>query len=1226
MSGQGDAAAGGLVTQSAVASGFARVFQAAGDLVVYEGSEPYRLARWPLTAAGARAVAGPSASGVRWPQPSALLRAGNAAVDFVGRTAERDRLERWRDGVEAMAVRLLHGPGGQGKTRLAMQVAVEWRARGWVVLGAFHRRERQAPEAFEVPADLERSAGVLVVVDYAERWDTADLLTLLGDTHVGAGRGIRVRVLLLSRPAGAWWHGLAHRIQEDLGLVADRDELLSLETDPGVSRASLFTAARDRFAALLGVSGAETVGPARELDSRDDYRLVLTVHMAALAAVLGMEDEGTAPGDPVEVSAFLLARERRFWQALHHRAVEPVTATPDAMAQLVYTATLTGPLRHRDGTDVVARIGVESRQAPGQLLKDHARCYPAVVPGGATSGPARPLGVGAAMVLEPLYPDRLGEDFLALLTPGHAYNHPFDPWTDEAPARLLDAGARPEPATEENGPSWTQHALATLIEAADRWEHLAVDQLYPLLRARPELALRAGGAALVALAAHPWVDPDLLEAIADVLPDHHVELDPATAAIATRLAGRRLAANADPAWHARVHAHLAVRLANAGQYDAALVASEEGLRNWRELAAGGGDEQRVTFTRALNNHASWLMRAGRHDAALSVSEEAIETCRDLVHRDHEVHLPELVRALSNHAVWLWAVGRSVEALETSEAALEPRRQLAERDRERHLPHLAVAVANHVVWLTEAKRYPEALTHSQEAVDLARELAAPQRARFLPELVMAVGNHALLMAETGRSAEALSLSGQAVELHRELAALNREAYLPGLAIAVGNHVALLGGAGRPGEALVYSTEELELLRESAELDPDAHLLRLAEALEDHARRLGRAGRQPEAVPVHAEALTLRRELVGRDREAHLPKLAVTAKWYALLLGMVGCPDEALPRVEEAVAAFRELARRDREAYLPGLVCALGDYVRLLAATDRDAAALAYSRQVLDLSRELAARDPDTHLAGFAAAANGHVLRLVEGGRRAEALPCSQEAVDACEELITRDQETHLPLLAEVLVRHGLLVAESGSPVEALAPSERAVAALLELIDHDVDTYMPDLARAAGNHAMLLARIGRHSAALELSEQALSLFAELADRDPSTYLPDVAGAVNNHAVRLAESGQPVKAVALAREAVHLRRQLLLTDQVAHLPGLVQSLTALGDILVHYERYGEAAGPLAEALTGAMELPAGQRDIAASIVSRLRDAYAADPDTVAERFRAVTGREMPRWLRSQ
>ncbi|MFJ3638051.1 hypothetical protein [Streptomyces sp. NPDC090112] len=110
-----------------------------------------------------------------------------------------------------------------------------------------------------------------------------------------------------------------------------------------------------------------------------------------------------------------------------------------------------------------------------------------------------------------------------------------------------------------------------------------------------------------------------------------------------------------------------------------------------------------------------------------------------------------------------------------------------------------------------------------------------------------------------------------------------------------------------------------------------------------------------------------------------------------------------------------------------------------------------------------------------------------------------------------------------------------------------------------------------------------------------------------------------MRLAESGQGDKAVTVAREAVRLRRQLAFTDQVTHLPGLVQSLTALGDILVRYKRYGEAAGPLTEALAGSMELPAGQRDIAVSIVSRLRHAYPADPDTVAKRFRAVTGREM-------
>ncbi|MFJ3638109.1 hypothetical protein [Streptomyces sp. NPDC090112] len=87
-------------------------------------------------------------------------------------------------------------------------------------------------------------------------------------------------------------------------------------------------------------------------------------------------------------------------------------------------------------------------------------------------------------MLEPLYPDRLGEEFLALLTPGHACDHPFDLWTEEAPAKLLGADAPPDPPDAEASSSWTQHALATLIEAAGRWEHLAVNQLYPLLLGR----------------------------------------------------------------------------------------------------------------------------------------------------------------------------------------------------------------------------------------------------------------------------------------------------------------------------------------------------------------------------------------------------------------------------------------------------------------------------------------------------------------------------------------------------------------------------------------------------------------------------------------------------------------------------------------------------------------------------------------------------------------------
>jgi hypothetical protein len=70
-------------------------------------------------------------------QPSRRLRAANAAVKFTGRDRELADLAAWRPGGLAawredpahpgVAVRLIHGPGGQGKTRLAGRSALATR-------------------------------------------------------------------------------------------------------------------------------------------------------------------------------------------------------------------------------------------------------------------------------------------------------------------------------------------------------------------------------------------------------------------------------------------------------------------------------------------------------------------------------------------------------------------------------------------------------------------------------------------------------------------------------------------------------------------------------------------------------------------------------------------------------------------------------------------------------------------------------------------------------------------------------------------------------------------------------------------------------------------------------------------------------------------------------------------------------------------------------------------
>ncbi|MBC3840759.1 hypothetical protein GXW82_12155 [Streptacidiphilus sp. 4-A2] len=114
--------------------------------VVGDGRPLYRLANLSPGRPGQhlpRTVAGlPS-------QPSHLLDARSAVVDFTGRDSEVRHLTAWCHGGDARAVHWLHAPGGQGKTRLAGHIAARAAAGGWKVITADRGLVRQDPAAYE---------------------------------------------------------------------------------------------------------------------------------------------------------------------------------------------------------------------------------------------------------------------------------------------------------------------------------------------------------------------------------------------------------------------------------------------------------------------------------------------------------------------------------------------------------------------------------------------------------------------------------------------------------------------------------------------------------------------------------------------------------------------------------------------------------------------------------------------------------------------------------------------------------------------------------------------------------------------------------------------------------------------------------------------------------------------------------------------------------------------
>lgn len=638
-----------------------------GDIHIRNGFPVYEIL--PFSAEPRQARAGTARM-----QPSRLLAADAGIVPFWGREEELARLAAWRDdpaaGISAM---LVHAPGGQGKTRLAARFAADSAAERWT---AWQARHLSDPGSEHVVAPGEPGAALVLIVDYAERWPLDDLGLLFGNPLLR--RPERCRVLLIAREAGTWWSALRHRLVSKAGIAVGPTLALAPLADSAAERRDVFTAARDSFAAVFSVP-APTVDVPRDLD-QEAFQLVLTVHMAALVAVDAKARGTVAPADPVRLSAYLLDREHDFWHTLH--SSELISTPPQVIGRTAYTATLTRAQHRERAISVVQRVRIARAATAATVLDDHARCYP-------------PVAGGSESVLEQLYPDRLGEDFVALTTPGHGNPDYFpDEWARDAPTLLLAPASHEQTAL----PGYAQSALTVLAETGQRWPHVADQQLYPLLRAHPQLALAAGSTALAAIARAPGIDMDLLTAIEQWLPeDEHADLDLGIAVLTERLTRWRLEHTSDPGEQGVLYQILGLRLGHAGLYERAAEASSEAVRLYQQADISAPGQYTAVAAEAIQNHSNHLSELGRHEEARAASEEAVAASRRLS-GDNPDHAASLAGALNSHAAHLRILQRPDEALSAATEAMAIWRRLHAADPNAYRPDLTRGLQNLAVAL------------------------------------------------------------------------------------------------------------------------------------------------------------------------------------------------------------------------------------------------------------------------------------------------------------------------------------------------------------------------------------------------------------------------------------------------------------------------------------------------------------------------------------------------
>jgi tetratricopeptide (TPR) repeat protein len=945
-------------------------------------------------------------------QPSRLLLARHRIVEFVGRDEELASLAAWRDSSDARSATWLFGPGGQGKTRLADEFARTSQAAGWKVVTAVHGLGSVLPSQQSVDLSLDKAAGLLLIVDYADRWPQSHLVWLLNNSLLRAD--LRCRVLLVARTIRPL-AGLSDRFEE-LGM-----NVLPQRLDPvsdGTDRRRMFTVARDRFAACYGLLGSAVADPPADLAGKE-YGLVLALHMAALVAVDARSRGEEPPADPKAMSAYLLNRERSHWTRLHENRSDGLACTipPEFMARATFAATLCGPLGHRSASRILLRLGMDTFAET--VLNGHAACYPAQLP---------------ERMLEPLYPDRLAEDFIALCLPGHDLDeYAAEPWGPATVAALV---------ADEGGeaPEYIGRAMGVLAAAAARWPHVK-GPLSAALGAEPRLAVDAGGASLIALA-DPDLDLDLalLARIADQFPpSRRVDLDLGMAAITAAIAPLILKPTDDETAHLPYYLYLHDRLEAAGDHNGAAAAIENSVRIARKAAARDPGRYAFVLAVALHSLGMCLLKVDVEvEEAIAAEQEAVNILRQLASNLH----------------------KSARRGRFRRKVLAP----SARDADACDLHLAVALDG----LSQARSVivqgldedPVALSAAQESVRILEKLSAGNPGiyerhlatslvtlgnRLRPSLAdtfLSLGNQPSARRSAGDKKDAgLATLERSVEVSRRVAASDPGAYQPYLVAALATIVRYSWEARDWGEVVRWGREAVEVMCPLAEMNPAAFSATLAGTLRHLTFGLMATSRYPEALEAADEGLAWWKKVPvsGRDYPALASWMLLTnmGELRRMAEGLRGRCDPGpgapdwLPDPDgegnftaedrQTVAALKAdiAARRDEAAESSGteerpLAEAITRLLDWFAGKNMTAAALPWIQELLQIQRRsgvkhTSERDPELRktLARL-------VLALLANGRRSEALAAVKEAMAVSG---PDDDNSTLSELAEILAADG-----------------------------------------------------------------------------------------------------------------------------------------------------------------------------------------------------------------
>jgi len=862
--------------------------------------------------------------------PARLLDPRLELVGFIGRDHELASLVEWCEDDHSTRLRLITGPGGVGKTRLAVELTTRMTTVGWRCERIADGREGEAIAALRAVT----RGRALLVVDYAEtRVRLGQMLTaLVGDD------GIDVRVLLLARSAGEWWDRLGIGVPAvwDLVQAARSAELiLSPAIDADVSDAEVVAQAVRSFARKLKL-------PERAVQIYDDDddapRRVLDLHVAALVAVLDKSSDGTILVDIRTVLRELIRHEQHFWYdsaRMYGLSDGPAGMPTRILRQIVAVGSLLGAANEEEARELARRVpGLSPSAKVAAWLRE---LYP----------PRQ----GELEWLGPMQPDRLAERHVV----GELVGSPK--FAESCLTSLHGMQARNAVILLARASSDDIDAEVLLSQILPKVSGFVTDLDAPL---------------------------EVLTAIFNVIPYPTAILASAAVGLAERIIGL-LPDDTPPAVRAYWSNSLGIGLAQLGRPVQALPLFQEALAIRRELVANPGHEEyeHDDLADSLINLGIVFSELGRPVDALPVTQEAVEIRRELAATNPERYGPDLAESLDNLGSQLAALGGVTDALPVIQEAIEIYRDLTAFHSDRYHPGLASSLDNLGIRFAEPGQSAEALPATQEAVKIRRELAAANPDRFGSDLAYSLSNLAAVLSELGRPADALPITQEAVDIRRELAATNPDRYRSDLAGSLADLGIRFRELGRSADALAVTQEAVEIRRELIETHSNLRLIDLAGLLTNLGALLCEFGRLDDALTVTREAVEIRRELAATNPDRHRGDLAPSLDNLGVIMAQLHRLGDAMPVMQEAADIYRELASANPNAYRKDFAAALNNLGVLFTELGRPAEALRIIQEAIEIHRELAATDPARNRQGLVASLTNLVQILVSLGRKVEA---------------------------------------------------------------------------------------------------------------------------------------------------------------------------------------------------------------------------------------------------